>query len=51
VPRVDTLLYRLGVTWRTLLKELSAFGIVGAVCFVLDLRCSSSCTRTSAWAP
>ena len=25
------------MTWRTLLKELSAFGVVGAVCFVLDL--------------
>src|SRR3954469_16180487 len=37
VPRVDTLLHRLDVTWRTLLKELSAFGVVGAVCFVLDL--------------
>lgn len=24
-------------TWRVLLKELSAFGVVGAVCFVLDL--------------
>lgn len=37
MPRVDTLLHRLDVTWRTLLKELSAFGVVGAVCFVLDL--------------
>ena len=24
-------------TWRLLLKEISAFGVVGAVCFVLDL--------------
>jgi putative flippase GtrA len=24
-------------TWRVLAKELSAFGVVGAVCFVLDL--------------
>jgi putative flippase GtrA len=24
-------------TWRILLKELGAFGVVGAVCFVLDL--------------
>jgi putative flippase GtrA len=37
VPRVDALLHRLDVTWRTLLKELSGFGIVGAACFVLDL--------------
>ena len=27
----------MGTTWRLLLKELSAFGIVGAVCFVLDV--------------
>jgi putative flippase GtrA len=24
-------------TWRVLVKELSAFGVVGAVCFVIDL--------------
>ncbi|WP_369132745.1 GtrA family protein [Modestobacter sp. I12A-02662] len=34
IPR---LLDRAGVTWRILLKELSAFGVVGAVCFVVDL--------------
>ena len=28
---------RLGLTWRLLLKELSAFGVVGAVCFVIDI--------------
>ena len=28
---------RLGATWRLLLRELSAFGVVGAACFVLDL--------------
>jgi putative flippase GtrA len=28
---------RLGTTWRLLAKELSAFGIVGAVCSVIDL--------------
>lgn len=28
---------RLGTTWRLLLKELSAFGIVGAVCFAIDI--------------
>jgi len=27
----------MGTTWRLLLKELSAFGIVGAVCFVIDV--------------
>ena len=26
-----------GGPWRTLLRELSAFGVVGAVCFVLDV--------------
>jgi putative flippase GtrA len=28
---------RLSGTWRLLLKEVSAFGVVGAVCFFLDL--------------
>ncbi|MFL6094659.1 MAG: GtrA family protein [Blastococcus sp.] len=28
---------RMGTTWRLLLKELSAFGIVGAVCFGIDI--------------
>jgi putative flippase GtrA len=28
---------RLRMSWRILVKELSAFGVVGAVCFVLDL--------------
>ena len=28
---------RLSTTWRTLLKELSAFGIVGGLCFLLDI--------------
>jgi putative flippase GtrA len=28
---------RLGITWRLLMKELSAFGVVGAVCSVIDL--------------
>jgi putative flippase GtrA len=28
---------RLGTTWRLLIKELSAFGVVGAVCSVIDL--------------
>lgn len=31
------LLSRVSGTWRLLLKELSAFGIVGAACFFLDL--------------
>jgi putative flippase GtrA len=37
VPLTDSLRDRLGTTWRLLLKELSAFGIVGAVCFVIDI--------------
>jgi putative flippase GtrA len=28
---------RVGTTWRLLLKEVSAFGVVGGVCFVIDL--------------
>ena len=28
---------RTGTTWRLLVKELSAFGIVGAACFVIDV--------------
>ena len=28
---------RLNTTWRLLLKELGAFGVVGAACFVLDV--------------
>jgi putative flippase GtrA len=27
----------MGTTWRLLLKELSAFGVVGAACFVIDV--------------
>ncbi len=34
---LDTLLRRTGLSWRLLVKELSAFGVVGAVCFVIDL--------------
>lgn len=30
-------LTRLSAPWRILLKELSAFGVVGAVCFAIDL--------------
>jgi putative flippase GtrA len=37
VRLVETLSQRMGTTWRTLLKELGAFGVVGAVCFVLDV--------------
>jgi putative flippase GtrA len=28
---------RIGTTWRLLVKELSAFGIVGGCCFLLDI--------------
>jgi putative flippase GtrA len=31
------LISRTGLTWQLLLKELSAFGVVGAACFVVDL--------------
>ncbi|MCO7221585.1 GtrA family protein [Klenkia sp. PcliD-1-E] len=34
---LDSFLRRTGLTWRLLVKELSAFGVVGAACFVLDL--------------
>jgi putative flippase GtrA len=37
VPFADALRSRLDTTWRLLLKELSAFGIVGAVCFGIDI--------------
>jgi putative flippase GtrA len=37
VPLAETVRLRLGTTWRILLKELSAFGIVGAVCFAIDI--------------
>lgn len=33
----ETLSQRMSTTWRILLKELGAFGVVGAVCFVLDV--------------
>ena len=33
----ENLRVRMGTTWRLLLKELSAFGVVGAVCFVIDV--------------
>jgi putative flippase GtrA len=37
VPSIGSVAGRLGTTWRLLVKELSAFGIVGAVCFVLQV--------------
>ena len=37
MPLLERLLSRAGLTWRLLLKELSAFGVVGAVCLVIDL--------------
>jgi putative flippase GtrA len=37
VPLADAVRSRLGITWRLLLKELSAFGIVGAACFFIDI--------------
>jgi putative flippase GtrA len=37
VQRSETIRVRVGTTWRLLLKELSAFGIVGIVCFTIDI--------------
>ncbi|MGY1845021.1 GtrA family protein [Modestobacter sp. SYSU DS0875] len=37
MPLLEVVRGRLGPTWRLLLKELSAFGVVGAACFVLDV--------------
>jgi putative flippase GtrA len=37
VPFADAIRSRMGTTWRLLLKELSAFGIVGLVCFFIDI--------------
>jgi putative flippase GtrA len=37
VPFLQPVLGRAGSTWRLLLKELSAFGVVGLLCFVVDL--------------
>jgi putative flippase GtrA len=37
MPALSDLSMRIRRSWRVLLKELSAFGIVGAVCFAIDL--------------
>jgi putative flippase GtrA len=37
VSLVETVRLRLGTTWRLLLKELSAFGIVGIAAFAIDI--------------
>ncbi len=37
MPPLPSLRSRVGSTWRLLLRELSAFGTVGAACFVLDV--------------
>ncbi|SDG09246.1 GtrA family protein [Klenkia brasiliensis] len=34
---LDSLLRRTGATWQVLVKELGAFGVVGGVCFVIDI--------------
>ena len=33
----ETVRLRMGTTWRLLLKELGAFGVVGVVCFLIDI--------------
>jgi putative flippase GtrA len=37
MPSLVAVTRRAGTTWRLLLKEVSAFGVVGAACFVLDV--------------
>jgi putative flippase GtrA len=37
MPWLEAVTRRAGTTWRLLLKEVSAFGVVGAACFVLDV--------------
>lgn len=37
VQWAETVRVRMGMTWRLLLKELSAFGVVGACCFAIDV--------------
>ena len=37
MPLLPALRRRIGSTWHLLLRELSAFGAVGAACFVLDV--------------
>jgi len=37
VQWAESIRIRLDTTWRLLLKELSAFGVVGGVCFVIDV--------------
>ncbi len=37
VQWADRIQSRTGTTWRLLFKELGAFGVVGGVCFVLDI--------------
>ena len=37
MPLLESLRRRTGVSWRLLIKELGAFGIVGGVCFVIDI--------------
>jgi putative flippase GtrA len=37
MPTGETLLRRARSTWRTFARELSGFGVVGAVCFCIDL--------------
>jgi putative flippase GtrA len=34
---LEALARRAGTTWRLLLKEVGAFGVVGGVCFLIDL--------------
>lgn len=37
VAVLDSLLRRTGLSWRLLAKEIGAFGVVGGVCFLIDI--------------
>jgi putative flippase GtrA len=37
MPTAEALRRRVRTTWRLLVRELSGFGVVGAVCFAIDL--------------
>ncbi|MGY1682413.1 GtrA family protein [Geodermatophilus sp. SYSU D01176] len=37
MPLLDDLARRAGTTWRLLLKEVGAFGVVGGACFLVDI--------------
>ncbi|MGY1741942.1 MULTISPECIES: GtrA family protein [unclassified Blastococcus] len=42
---------RLRRSWRSLLRELGAFGVVGAACFALDVGLFQLCASGLGWSP